>query len=482
MKTRNILYIIGILILFFWITNWQIIEYYGEADILFTWNLAWIENNQSTVQFKYWWNSFWWLFFIKKLETLEIPETVRLWSNIKTCNKKITWVYYNNQRWIRFWPLDEDTLTTLKNIPWNYDNTQITWWFFTNCDWNTENRIYWNITHTVWWYNYELIAWVELNFWWNTYLNFWSIINLPRLSQELIFISKNDWLFISWHIFDNYGWVGIVWWSGQCVDIRYTNPNTICSGEIFTQYSSCGNIKIQIGTKNCEQENEEQHWSAWVLCAYDDEEYLERWIFKDTENHRAFDYIENMRQSCLHRWKDTNKWLRIYYPDDYIKKSETIKTLSKIRGIVFDDFTIDSEDKYYPYETIFEDVWKNYWFVRYTDYALSRWIMNWLYQTINDKRFFYPESYITRNDAIKKLIEIYNEINWDTPLNNSSNLVDINPWDPYYNYIRQAESLWIIEWYRQNNGTYKFEWDRYISRAEFAKIVSIPFENLLIWY
>lgn len=482
MKIKKYIFIFT-LIFFSYLINsfvkWQEIEYFWENQILFSGNLIWIENNQSDVWFKYWWNNFWWLFFITDIETLINAEVVKLWWNDKTCKKRINWFYYNNQRWLRFWPLDLGTLNTLKSIAWNYDNVQINWWFFTDCESSPNNRIYGNITHNIWENYYELIAGVNLNFWRNTYLNFWWITNLPKLWQELLLIPWVDWLFLSWHIFDNYWWIWIVLWSWICIDTRQINPNKICDGEMFIQYSNCWNTKIAFWKKKCDK----NHLSAWMFCKYDDEQYLEKWIFKDTKAHRWFNYIEIMRKSCLHRGKETNLWLRTYYPDDYIKKSEVLKTLVKIRWLEFDNFWIESEDKEYPYSIIFKDIDKNNRFSWYANYAFGVWLTDWLYSTKDNNKYLNPEKYLNRYQTIQKLVETYNLINWQTiTINKKTNLTDINKNNPYYTYIRQAESMWIIKWYKQIDWTYKFEWERYITRAEFAKIISIPFSLLLLWY
>ena len=466
-----------------WTSRWDEISYYWENNIFDNSNLEWIEKNKSDIRFRYWWNDFWWLFFITNIKILNTPETVKLWTEIKICNKQINWIYYNNQRGMRFWPVDTNTLNILKNTPWTYyNNLEITGWLFLDCESYPNNQVYWNITHSIWWYQYELIAWVELNFWWNTYLNFWWVLNLPKLWQQLLFIPTSSWLFLSWYIFDNY-WG--IWHVGPntnniCIDSkRQVDPNKICSWDTFIQYNNCGDLKIEVWTKDCSPED----LTWWVFCKYDDAWYIKKWAFTDTEKHRWFNYIEVMRKSCLHRWKWTQRWEWIYYPDDYIKKSEVLKTLVKIRWIAFNDFQIESEDKYYPFDQIFEDVPKNYWFARYTNYAFTHWLTDWLYNVQNNKKYLNPESYLNRYESVKKIIETYNEINWwSIKLNSKTNLIDIDISNPYYSYIRQAESLWIIEWFKQKDWTYKFEWDRFITRAEFAKIVSIPFMLLLIWY
>jgi hypothetical protein len=51
--------------------------------------------------------------------------------------------------------------------------------------------------------------------------------------------------------------------------------------------------------------------------------------------------------------------------------------------------------------------------------------------------------------------------------------------DPYYTYVREAEVLWIIEWYSMPNWTHTWQWDKALTRAEFAKIFSLTFKSIL---
>ena len=70
------------------------------------------------------------------------------------------------------------------------------------------------------------------------------------------------------------------------------------------------------------------------------------------------------------------------------------------------------------------------------------------------------------NQIHKQSIAIsWSSVLWD--------IIDKN--NPYYTAIRQAEVLWFISWVPQKNGWYNFEWQRNIKRAEFAKIISVPF-------
>jgi hypothetical protein len=58
-------------------------------------------------------------------------------------------------------------------------------------------------------------------------------------------------------------------------------------------------------------------------------------------------------------------------------------------------------------------------------------------------------------------------------------MIDVKPGNKYYNYIREAEELWFISGYPTNDWKYIRKWDKALTRAEFAKIVSKPFEDIL---
>jgi len=499
-------------------TSWQVITYDAEDTVLFTWTLSGISNNQSTVRYTYGGNNFGWLFFLRDAEILSSPETIYLtWTN-KSCYKKIQWVYYNNQRGMRFRPLDQDTLTKLQATTWAYVWLSMTWWLFMWCNGAWDTRVYGNITHMIGNTTYELIAGVEMNFSWNSYLNFWLITHLPIFWSSLRFVPATNWLFLSGHVFDSYGWIGKIWWSGVCVDSRSPDPNTVCSNSILTQYSNCWNITYTTGTKYCwwggagtslAQDNcctkgnlpwwntdcddnslsyydhtcvsPAVHAAPGVFCKYDDEKYLDNGIFPDTKYHRWFTYVEIMRKSCLHRGQWMKEWVRRYGPNEYITKAATLKTLVKIRGIVFDDFSIETEDKPYPGVILFADVNKNHWFSRYTQYAYSNKLADGLYTTKGTTRYFTPDVPISRNDIIKKIMITYHEIYPGTVSlsGTKSKLVDVTSSDPYYKYIREAEVLWFISWSPQKDGTYRFDGKRWVLRAEFAKMISIPFNAIL---
>jgi hypothetical protein len=190
-----------------------------------------------------------------------------------------------------------------------------------------------------------------------------------------------------------------------------------------------------------------------------------------------------MRLSCLHRWKMTFAWLWQYWPDDQTTRAEVLKTLVKIRWIAKDDFDINTEDAVYPGAQIFVDVPRNYWFAWYTEYAYNNWLMDELYATIWWQKYFVPEWAISRNEIIKKVMILYNDLNGisspDSEISWTSKLTDVSTSSPYYKYIREAESLWIISWVDNLSWWNQWQWSRSLTRAEFAKMISKAFEDIL---
>lgn len=265
------------------------------------------------------------------------------------------------------------------------------------------------------------------------------------------------------------------------------------------------NVNLEIKTNICgdgilEEDYEfcddgVNNWSVWycntsctkiiwagIACKYTDANYLNNWPFIDTLNHRWYYYIEIMRKSCLHRWKWTfaSQWK--YDPNEYVTKAEVLKTLVKIRGIAFDDFNIINEDYPYDWVQVFADVSKKHRFSWYSFYAYDHGLTDGLFTQNGNKRYLNPDGTITRNQMIKAVMQLYKEIidSSEIDISGNSYLVDIAPWSSYYyQYVREAEELWIISWYDMPNGTKMWLGNNPLTRAEFAKIVSIPFAEIL---
>ena len=219
-------------------------------------------------------------------------------------------------------------------------------------------------------------------------------------------------------------------------------------------------------------------------CRYDDEEYLANGPFTDTTNHRWYPYAEIMRVSCMHRGRWVWQGLWIYEPNSNILKSEVLKTVVKILWVAFEDFDIETENIVYNGPTPFADVPKEHRFAHYANYAYTVWLTDGLTTTKDGKPYINPDEDITRYEAIQLIMTAYNMIN-NINIQNVNNEESSVLWDmidannPYYQYVRQAEMFGFISWVPQVDGSYNFEWQRYITRSELAKIVSVPFTEQL---
>lgn len=328
------------------------------------------------------------------------------------------------------------------------------------------------------------------------YLPDWFIFNnawFERYGDAIILFSGE---LEPWQQFNiKLKWYFDQWWNFKnTVKVRWNNFDTINNSinvEIKTHI--CGDGILEEAYEFCDDwENNGSIWYcndkctkiiwAGVACKYTDANYLANWPFMDTLNHRWYDYIEIMRKSCLHRWKWTfaSQWK--YDPNEYVTKAEVLKTLVKIRGIAFEDFNIINEDQPYDGVQVFADVPKNHWFSRYSFYAFDHWMADWLFAQKWNNRYLYPDSTITRNQMIKAIMTLYKEVidSSDIDISGDSKLADIAIWSSYYyQYVREAEELWIISWYDMPNGKKMWLGNNPLTRAEFAKIVSIPFAELL---
>jgi len=212
-------------------------------------------------------------------------------------------------------------------------------------------------------------------------------------------------------------------------------------------------------------------------CTYTDENYKDNGPFRDTINHRWFNYIEIMRLSCMHRWRWTSVWARVYDPDANITRAEIIKTIVKLLWIYYSDFVIESENKAYQGPIVFADVPATHWFAHYASYAYNKWLLDTMRYTKNNQKYIDPDTAMTRYEAIRIMMIAYQKIDTRiiaiTTRSLMGDVIDKN--NPYYSYIRNAETLWFISWVPKIDGSYSFEGQRNITRAEFAKIIAIPF-------
>ena len=233
-----------------------------------------------------------------------------------------------------------------------------------------------------------------------------------------------------------------------------------------------------------------QEWELtiiWIWCKYSDEKYLDNWPFNDTLHSRAFPYIETLRINCIQRWRWDKKQYpypaynipRKYYPNDPVTRAEVMKTYVKLLWIHDDVVTVTREEDPYPGNTPFADVPKTNWASWYADTAYKKWILVWFYTKRKGKLYLSPNTLTTRQELITMMMKTYRLIYPKTLSSNfTTQFVDVKKSNPYYQYIIWAEQLWFIQWYTRNGKKY-FDWAAYTTRAQFAKLVALPFKEQL---
>lgn len=459
-----------------------------------------IDQQYSTVNFNVQ-NAFNGIFLWRTNKTLTTPVTVTIGSTtIAWCTQQLQGLYYNNQRGFRLWPLDQNTLTGMQAIDPSYNALTLTWGLFTNCSGSgvSSQNVYGALGHIRGGHTYRILGGVAYDFpnktWVESASGSWT--KLGSAATGRLFDSQ-------WSIGQFATWTGTstlpicsnnatnypacnqcaTWYqlkNGQCViktsggGWTYLTPDNCPDGDFSSSYydRTCGTAPVV-------------HGSAPIgkACKYDDEKYLANGSFSDTIGHRWFPYSEVMRVSCLHRWIGTKKGLWIYAPNANITRAEVIKTVVKILGIEFDNFSVLNEDLPYVTGDIpFADVTSGNRFAHYANYAYTQGLTEWLYITDkNGNKFFDPDKPINRYEAIKVIMLAYKKINMQSIQTNKPTVLSdiVNPNDPYYNYVREAEALWFVSGIPQSNGGYNFAWQKTLTRAEFAKIVSVPFAQQL---
>lgn len=184
-----------------------------------------ISNRESPIRYIWWWNEFNGMFLWRDEEFLVTPEVVTDGTTTYNCRAKLKGVYYNNQRWNRRWPLDDETKTLLANNDSSYNNITISGWLFSFCNGMPSRNTVGQITHT----NtnggpvYKLIGW---GFNPNLSNNTYSFATLPQQNAGAFLTSgslKWYWKNAFWFIYDSAGWLG-----------------EVCGGRWYNRYSQNG--------------------------------------------------------------------------------------------------------------------------------------------------------------------------------------------------------------------------------------------------
>jgi len=456
-----------------------------------------IDQNYSTVHFNVQ-NNFNGVFLWRANKTLSAPVTVTIGATtISGCTQQLQWLYYNNQRGFRLWPLDQNTLTGMQAIDTSYNAITLTGGLFTNCSGSgvSSQNVYGALGHIRGGQTYRVLGGVSYDFANKTW------VNVASGSWTKLGSAATGWLFDSQGAIGQFvGWTGTipactngatnspacnqcpsgkVLSNGQCVNqsngggTPYLTPDNCPNGDFSSSYydRTCGTAPIV-------------HSAAPVgkACKYEDEKYLANGSFTDTIGHRGFPYTEIMRVSCVHRWVGTDQGLWVYAPNTNVTRAEVMKTVVKILGIEFDNFTILNEDLDYVQNIPFADVASGNWFAHYANYAYTQGLTEWLYTTDkNGKKFFSPDKSINRYEAIKVIMLAYKKINKQSINTNKPSVLSdiINANDAYYAFVREAEALWFVSGIPQTGGKYTFDGQDPLTRAAFAKIVSVPFAQQL---
>jgi len=125
--------------------------------------------------------------------------------NTRHCRKKLRGIYYNDARWARLWPLDQETLLLLKQSNPNYSWLSITWWLYTACEeesskYSVFGYIRYDLTWTPSTTSY-IIAWAALDFGTNTY-------NASGAKDSLQYFNNETPLGYIWDSVGGIGFIG----------------------------------------------------------------------------------------------------------------------------------------------------------------------------------------------------------------------------------------------------------------------------------
>ena len=266
---------------FFWILFWVLFFSPTFSNEIFL--DSWIDSihplrsdNLSTIYFKYWNNNYEWAMFWKDFINLST------WVSIKTenlrneviCHKQIRWFYFNPARWEMLRPLDMDTLSGLRVNNTTYNNINLTWWWFFDCEWVDKNNIYWQIKHNLYNINeYFLVAWTEMDYDNNNYYQHltWSL----------------QYTRFAGHIWDSIWWISEVntWVATDSPD-NFTLKD-IVNAELNVYYKSepikiswlyTGKKTLAMITKWELFINWEEVWSMWLV---QNDDVLNIWMWSD---------------------------------------------------------------------------------------------------------------------------------------------------------------------------------------------------------
>ncbi len=210
--------------------------------------------------------------------------------------------------------------------------------------------------------------------------------------------------------------------------------------------------------------------STWptMNCSYSDVPYSKLNFF-DLKNHRASNYISVLKNNCIVQGKNETE----FSPEDAITIGEIMKIYVKLRWIK-NYFWFISEKQSIETPQFLRNSHRS---AIYLIQAQRLWFLDTL--TAN-KKYIDPQQAISRQEAIKLMMQFYNAIHPVEIKDYGSPYADVtNTKGKYYKFISTATHLGFISGFTK-------DWKRYfnptqtLTRAELSKIVGLPFQDLLL--
>lgn len=88
--------------------------------------------------------------WVSTQKKLAVPQEIKTENGSwKLCSVKLEGLYYNSQRGERLWPLDENTLASLKKSGKKYDDLSVLWGLYTSCGTGDLYSIYGAVQHRI---------------------------------------------------------------------------------------------------------------------------------------------------------------------------------------------------------------------------------------------------------------------------------------------------------------------------------------------
>lgn len=181
-------------------------------------------------------------------------------------------------------------------------------------------------------------------------------------------------------------------------------------------------------------------------------------IFKDTKNHWAKNYIEELYRKKIVKGRKAD----IFAPDDYLTRAEFTKIILNAIDVKVED--VDNID-----ESSFVDVNIYAWYLPYVEKAKSLGLIKGY-----DGRFFRPDNFINRAEAVKMIIDAFgfnlNYVEEKDDEISARRYRDLSKDAWYYPYINFTIQNKIMSGVKKTLNIYSFLPGEKITRAEMSKL------------